>query len=277
MLNRMSTLQLGLDNLQQEQDNTEYSAVIDWISPLNFPAQQADYISWRQPGTGQWFLDSHEFTTWLETPKKTLFCPGIPGAGKTVIAATAIDHLKRMQSNSKVAVAYIYCNYKAKEDQSASTFLAAILKQLAQGRPVMTEVTDLHERHSKYGTRPSLEDLYNALTLVLSKFSHTYIVVDALDECRNDDDTRHQLLNKLRALQQNGDVRLMATSRFIPDIEAEFETAMKLEILAREEDIERFVAGQIHRLPKCIRTDDKLQAEVQSRIAKAAEGMYVTH
>jgi hypothetical protein len=35
-------------------------------------------------GVGQWLLSSNEFQGWLNQNKQTLFCPGIPGAGKTM-------------------------------------------------------------------------------------------------------------------------------------------------------------------------------------------------
>jgi hypothetical protein len=66
---------------------------MQWLSLTDFPTQQHDITSRKQDGTGQWVLDSAEFKKWLDGPDKTLFCPGIPGAGKTMMAAIAIDHL----------------------------------------------------------------------------------------------------------------------------------------------------------------------------------------
>jgi hypothetical protein len=39
-------------------------------------------------------LKPPQFIEWLEGKKKTLFCPGIPGAGKTMIASIVVDHLR---------------------------------------------------------------------------------------------------------------------------------------------------------------------------------------
>lgn len=77
-------------------------------------------------------------------------------------------------------------------------------------------------------------------------------MIDALDECRDSDGTRSQFLTKLRDLQARGDVRLLATSRFVPEIVDEFRGALKLEVRASNEDVKCFVVGQIYRLPKCI-------------------------
>lgn len=67
----------------------------------------------------------------------------------------------------------------------------------------------------------------------------------------------------------------MATSRFIPEIVDEFREALKLEVQASKEDVKRYVVSQMHRLPKCIQGDPKLQDMVQDKIVEAVDGMYV--
>jgi hypothetical protein len=109
-----------------------------WLSPTDFPSQQHDIISRRQTGTGQWFLETTEFKKWLDGSDKTLFCPGIPGAGKTMMAAIAIDHLYQTACGRNIEVAYLFCSYKGMADLNASGLFAAILKQLVQSGPNMS-------------------------------------------------------------------------------------------------------------------------------------------
>ncbi|KAL5371349.1 hypothetical protein DPSP01_014323 [Paraphaeosphaeria sporulosa] len=264
-----------VDKIQQDQLDVKHSKMVEWISPTDHPAQQSDIIGRRQKGTGQWFLDAPEFTRWLSKPKGTLFCPGIPGAGKTMVAAIAIDHLLKSAQSSSVGVAYVYCNYKAQE-QDTSSMLAAIVKQLVQSRPSTAEpVARLHKQHADRGTKPSLEEIYGALREVVTKYSTVYVIIDALDECQDSDGARSQLLARLKDLQVGYDVRIMATARFIPEIEAEFQTAMKLEIQASDEDVRRYVAGQTHRLPRCIQRDPALQATIQDKLVEAVDGMFL--
>ncbi|KAF2008719.1 hypothetical protein BU24DRAFT_359840 [Aaosphaeria arxii CBS 175.79] len=267
----------GVEKIQQDQDFTKYHQLLEWVSPSDYPAQQSDIIKRRQEGTGQWFLDAPETARWLKEAKGTLFCPGIPGAGKTMIAAIAIDHLSKSAQNSSHGLAYVYCNYKSQEEQDAVSMLAAILKQLVQAHPsTLDPVERLHKQHANKGTRPSLDEICSALQDVIERYSTAYIVMDALDECRDSDGTRRTFLTRLRALQARRDIRLMATSRFIPEIEDGFKEAIKLEIEASQEDVKRFVVGQIYRLPKCIQRSDELQGMVQTKIVKAVDGMYVS-
>ena len=73
-----------LNSRQSNQEATgEHRMILDWLTPIDYAPQQSDFISRRQAGTGEWLLGSEQFKTWVETEKQTLFCPGIPGAGKT--------------------------------------------------------------------------------------------------------------------------------------------------------------------------------------------------
>jgi hypothetical protein len=189
-----------------------------------------------------------------------------------MVAAVAIDHLLNSAQNSAYGVAYIYCNYKSQEDQEVSSVLASILKQLVQSRlSTLGAVERLHQKHVKQGTKPSLDNIYSALRDVLAQYTHVYVVIDALDECQYE--TRRQLLAKIRDLQKGADVRLMATSRSIPDIEDAFTQSLRLEVRSSSGDVKRFVAGQIHRLPRCVQRNAALQEMVQENIVEAVDGM----
>lgn len=265
-------LRKEIDGSIVEKDDVRRIQILDWISASNYPAQQSDIIQRRQQGTGQWFLDAPEVAQWLSEARSTLFCPGIPGAGKTMVAAIAVNHLLNSAHAGSYGVAYIYCNHKAQADQDVSSMLAAILKQLVQGQPSAVDPLErLHQQHAYQGTRPALDEVYRVLKEVCAHCSLIYIVIDALDECRHD--CRRQFFDKVRELQVRHDMRLMTTSRFIPDIVDLFKDASNLEVRAIEGDVRRYVDGQIHRLPSCVQRNAVLQQTIRERIAEAVDGM----
>jgi DNA replication protein DnaC len=127
----------GVDRLHERQDiqerRDECQAILDWLTSINYATQQQDFISRRQAGTGQWLLNSDEFQTWVNTDTQTLFCPGIPGAGKTILTAIAInDLITRFQNDPGVGIAYLYCNFRRKDEQKAQDLLTSLLKQLSE-------------------------------------------------------------------------------------------------------------------------------------------------
>ena len=86
--------------------------ILNWLTDINYGSQQTDYIGRRQVETGQWLLDSSEFKAWVENNNQTLFCPGIPGAGKTILTSIIVDNLtSRFRNDPKTGIAYIYCNF----------------------------------------------------------------------------------------------------------------------------------------------------------------------
>ena len=63
---------------------------------------------------GFWTQESSR--RWLKNDSQTLFCPGIPGAGKTILTAIVIDDLyTRFQNDASIGIAYLYCRLPATE------------------------------------------------------------------------------------------------------------------------------------------------------------------
>jgi hypothetical protein len=119
--------------LERYQHDQERRSIFDWLTPIDYGPQQSDFISRRQAGTGQWLLDSEEFQALPKTYKQTLFCPGIPGAGKTIITAIVVDCLcTNFQNDPSIGIAYVYCNFKRNYEQKLEDLLSSLLKQLAQ-------------------------------------------------------------------------------------------------------------------------------------------------
>ncbi|KAL2014315.1 hypothetical protein VTN00DRAFT_1840 [Thermoascus crustaceus] len=267
----------SVTNLVQHQDNQERQAILDWLSPVTYATQQSDNISRRQPGTGQWLLDSPEFQAWVVMPKQTLFCPGIPGAGKTILTSIVVEELyARYGNNSDIGIAYLYCNFQRHHEQRLKDLLASLLKQLAQGQPSLPDsVKMLYDQHRIKGTRPSIDEMSRALHLVSSHFSQLFIVIDALDECQISDGSRTRILDEIFSLQAKYSLNFFATSRFIPEITARFENKPSQEICASRQDVMRYLRGHLARLPSFVSRSPELQDEITVGIAEAADGMFL--
>ena len=262
--------------LLRYQEDQEEQAILNWLTPVDYAPQQNDFFKQRQAGTGQWLLDSEIFKRWVETKKQTLFCPGIPGAGKTILTSIVVDELctRFCGDNSSIAVAYIYCNFKRQNEQTLEDILTSILKQLAQGRSLPQSVKSLHDQCKSKQTRPSIDDISTVLRLVAAEYSRVFILIDALDECRADDSCQANLLSKISDLQTKCGVNFFATSRFIPHITEIFERDLILEIRANKEDVQRYLEEHIDELPRFVRRDPDLQQEISSAIVKTIDGMY---
>jgi hypothetical protein len=264
--------------LVRHQDDQERQTILDWLTPIGYSAQQSDFIGRRQEGTGEWLLNSNEFQAWLNTSKQTLFCPGIPGAGKTIITSIVVNHLgTEFQNDANIGIAYLYCNYRQQQQQKTEDLLSSLLKQLAQEQPsVPVHVKSLYESHRTKQSRPSFDEIVKGLHSTIRLYSRVFIVIDALDECRVSNEGRNMLLSAVFSLQFEAQINIFATSRFIPEIISQFEGYIWKEIQAQDDDVLKYVNGRIPQLLRSrISKYPDLQDAVRRVVVRAADGMYV--
>jgi hypothetical protein len=219
-------------------------------------------------------LDSPEFQTWLKTVKQTLFCPGIPGAGKTILTSIVIEDLiTRFHDDPSIGIAFVYCNFRPQHKQKAEDLLASLLKQLAQGQSLPDRIMSLHNKHKDKGTQPLFNELSGTLYVVAAMYSRVFIIVDALDECQESDNCRTKFLSEIFNLQAKSGASLFVTSRFIPEVTEKFKGCPSREILASDEDVRRYLDGHMSPRRAFLRENSELQDEIKTKIVKATKGM----
>jgi NACHT domain len=248
---------------------------LDWLSATTYAIQQSDFIARRQPGTGEWLVESGLFRTWIERPQETLFCPGIPGAGKTILASVVIDELKARFGNDRdVGVAYLFCSFEHFNDQvqKPESLLASILRQLVQDLvPMPDSVVALYNRHKTKGTRPSFIETSNALRSVIAHLSRVFIVIDGLDEC--DPLTTSPILDEFFDIQTTSKLNLLATSRYTPEITARFQNRPTQEIRAAKPDVIAYLSANLKKLPEFVSRKQQLQQAIVNQITDTVDGM----
>ncbi|KAF5578854.1 ankyrin repeat-containing protein [Fusarium pseudocircinatum] len=267
--------------LVQYVEDQELRRALEWLCPVDYGVQQSDLIMRRQPDTAKWFLNSPEFRRWLEIPGASMFCPGIPGAGKTIMTAVVVDHLLSSPVFGEgVGIAYIYFNFRRGEEQTLNHLIASLLRQLAQQHCCAAEkVKDLYNTHTPGNTQATSSELLNLLySITMSTwFSRIFVIVDALDECQSSGNVRAKFLSEMLRLQEKVRINIFATSRFITEIERLFieNGAVTVEIRASNEDIQAYMGTILDTLPACVRRSSQLQDEIKETILRAVDGMFL--
>ena len=141
------TVNKALEEVKLQQTDRDVQDVLDWLSPLKFWAKQIDVFEKRHPETGTWLLQHDTFKHWLSGTRKRIFCPGIPGAGKTVLASVIVDHLGMTFRNDNVGIAYVYCSYND-SNQTAINLVGSLLHQFISTNRV-SHVILFAARHSQ--------------------------------------------------------------------------------------------------------------------------------
>lgn len=265
----------------QHSSDDEKLAIEVWLSAENPAAIHAAKAQKRQKNTGQWFLDKTE--SWKSGDRRRLWCLGMPGAGKTVLASQMVDHICETLLTEDKRIGHVYFNYKERLTQTADDVYRGLLKQLSQqSRTLSPHIKYLRDLERNLRKFPGREHLRRMLLQELQMHPEVWLVIDALDECRNDDGTRDDLLETLR--QAPDTVRWLITSRDLPAIREsmdENDTSEKepLTISANEEDVRRYVEGRIDRnadFKKKVKKFPSLKTTVIEEVSKSVRGMCVS-
>lgn len=297
MLNRMVTIDtavLGAEThkvvreAREEQDQArreqqdwrraeENKEILEWLTPINSGSRLSDFLNRHQEGTGRWLLDSGEFQRWHDGDGQTLFCPGMPGAGKTIMASVVIDHLcTKSQDDDRTGVAFLFFDFRRQHEQKLVDLLASLLKQLIPGlASIPKSVRSLYNRHRRNQTRPSSAEISKVLGGVMKEYFKTFLIIDALDECQLSDGVRQQFLSEILDLQVKTETNLFVTSRFISGITKELGVSTTVEIRASADDVRKYLDGNMSGLPSFVSRNLDLQNEIIAKIVEVVDGMYV--
>ncbi|KAL6824588.1 ankyrin repeat-containing domain protein [Trichoderma sp. SZMC 28015] len=260
----------------------EDKRIINWLSPLDYGAEHSDVLQRWHPGTCQWLLKSPEFREFIErNDTQVLFCPGIPGAGKTVMAAKVIDYLhKQFINKSNIGIIHVYFNFKRYSEQDPNAVFLSLLRQLTGQQlagSLTPSVTSLYDRHAKRNTRPSLEETIETFQKVVESYLQVFLVVDALDECATLNHCRDIILTEIIGVTKRSKLKLFATARHIPEISERFKHSLCLEIGAVESDIRSYLDSRLSKLSptSVISQSEALQEEIKAEISVSVSGMFL--
>ena len=199
-----------------------------------------------------------------------MFCPGFPGAGKTILASIAIQHLHNLFGNDdNTGIAYYYCDFRQQEIETPNMILSSILTKLVQcSNSLPNAIKTLYDKHKKNGTRLSLMDISSSLESVTSLYSRTFIVIDGLDECL----VWGEVMAYLRVLPG---VNILTTCRDYSEIvdDLELRGGTSLEVRATDTDMRRYLDRSMWKLARVVRRDQDLRDDISNSILAASGGM----
>ncbi|CAI7596702.1 unnamed protein product [Penicillium pancosmium] len=260
-----------------------YQHILEWLTPLNPDDRQNTLLTESTNGSGLWFLQSKEFAKWTSQPKQTLVCPGIPGAGKSVLSAIVVEDLKsKRRENEEMQVCAIFCSYEKTPRESVLDLLLSLLRQLAvKGASLHPDIQKMHERHTECRTRPSKQEIKEEIKKLARLYKIVFLVIDALDEyCSSSAEELEELLTTLFEFQNEAPIDILATSRPHSQILSKFDGldhgyATK-EIRAQDADIELYLNERMTNASKqSALSQSEVQSDVLRAVTKNIDGMFL--
>ncbi|KAK1754050.1 ankyrin repeat-containing domain protein [Echria macrotheca] len=262
--------------IQEEQRRKEQrrKSLLDWLSAMNFLAPYDRRCEEHLEGTGSWLLNSKAYTEWKTSEKSDLlWVRGKPGCGKSVLAAVTITDLK-LEVEPDTALGYAFCRRDEESFQDPTGIFGALARQISEHTPTLDPVLDMESR-AYSSASPSRTAIRLIISSAIKAFKRVYLVVDALDECRDND----QLAKELRDLVENKGlppVKVIVFSRNEYKIEQHLGEYKQIEPDqgANEEDLKAYIQS---RFPNDKKADGKksANAEIREQCFLKADGMFL--
>lgn len=201
-------------------------------------------------GTLGWFFEDARFVSWSDglegLSPRILWCRGTIGAGKTVLAGQILNHIQAARIGRGCS-AVVYCRYPERKIQTPENILGSIIALLSQsdegGFSIPPYIQATYKSQSRFWTkRPTLAQLSDWLHRRLDSGRPAHIILDALDELEIQ--SRQKLLRILRSLPHSS-LKLLVTSRDLPEIGAELANPWSVVVSASESDMATLIRSRL--------------------------------
>jgi hypothetical protein len=202
---------------------------------------------------------------------------GHPGFGKTVLAASTIQHLRSFVDS---CVLYFFFRHDSttlnSEDASYRALLAQVLHSHRRDFDMIDRFAFAMNNTSNAGLTASRQDLVDLLRVCLQNLAleHCFLVLDGLDECINS----QNVVRVLQNLAHDTDTKAIVFSRpNVIELESVVQQAMHLSIgRSTSRDISIFLSRNLENMieDKLLPTTVSLE-QIASRLAYGADGMFL--
>ena len=203
-------------------------------------------------------------------------------SGKTFLCSTAIENVREergIATDKAIGVAYFFFDFNNRDQQYCDTMLRSLISQLwVQKQEDANAVDALYFACGSGASQPSSNMLKNTLKELVQRFVDAFVILDALDECKE----RRRLMPNLEemAAWKISSLHMLVTSRKERDIEDSLSTITDdeqricIQSALVEGDIRNYVRSRI-------RTDRNLkkwqkpevQTEIETVLMEKAGGM----
>jgi len=194
-------------------------------------------------------------------------------------SSLVVDWLCEWTRGEHTAVTCFYFDFAARAEQTATSMLGALIKQIisrTEGIPGEIWRALREQKDAVSGRRPQLNDIVKMLQLITSS-QRTFMVIDVLDECTAVQ--RYRLFDLLQEiLEKSPGTRVFVTGR--PHIRVEIETRLagrvtSVSICPTGDDIVRFLRVRLSEDETPDAMDESLEADILEKIPGNISEMWV--
>lgn len=266
----------GIKALLNDKDAKVLDDILHWLSPPDRSTNHDEARKKYELGTGEWLLRSPEYEAWVSGQSPRLWLHGKAGCCKTILCSTIIeDVLKRIDGHSDSICAYFYFSFADTQKQSYIHLLLCVVAELSRGSIVHPILLQTYEQCKP--NKPNVRMLEECLLALLQRSENAYFVIDALDECPENDGQRQNAMKGFQRIAQQKGTRILMTSRRETDIEecvlSWCETRLPINEDSVNADIDIFVKNALATDKNLLRLSSETKKEIEVMFHVKSEGM----
>ena len=195
------------------------------------------------------------------------------------VSSLVVDWLCGQAKGQSITVACFYFDFAARKEQSATSVLGSLLRQVVGGMEnIPEEISQAFQEQKKVigGRRLRLPDIVKMLQTITPSL-RTFICIDALNECVVAH--RVKLLNSLQQiLEKSPGTRIFMIGR--PDVRAEIEKCLAGQVVSvpvepSKDDIVEYLRLRLDEDETPDAMDESLEAEILEKIPESMSEVYV--
>ena len=226
-------------------------------------------------------MNGKEYVEWKTSNPSPMWLHGIPGCGKSVLAAGIIQDLQQLdeQKAGEAVVIYFFFDFSDGQKQRPYMMLRSLVCQLSQycfQTPIALE--EAFSSCQEGQKELSEEQLLKLLLRLTDEFLKIYIVLDALDECAEQDTLMEKIIPQINHWQLRH-VHLVMTSRkeqiiedsLIDLVNQSYITPIQNALV--DEDIKLYVRQRLVDDKYLKKYDFETREKVENALTKGAHGM----
>jgi ankyrin repeat domain-containing protein 50 len=257
-----------IEDIQKQSNRT---AILTWYKTSDPEQNHKVSRSKHEPDTAKWIFDIKDFRNWKDNSGESLWIHGIPGAGKTILCSTIIDHMSQhYEGDPSNRVAYFYFDFADNKKQTVANLLKSVVYQL-----IATEEAGLYTKCNGL-QQPNLDELVGVVLAEVSRTRRTFLMIDALDECPKEE--RQLFFETFVQGSLPSNLNVLITSRKEPDIDAalgpSFSRTICIQNAVIDADVRVHVDKAIARDARLLKWKPAIREEILNAIVDGSHGMY---
>ncbi|KAM3441590.1 hypothetical protein NHJ13734_002735 [Beauveria thailandica] len=263
-------------------DNTPLTAeklteVRKWLEPTAYDILGGEYqkhASLYLFGTGNWLTASPEYQQWLTSRDYgLLWIKGIPGSGKSVMAAKIIAELSA--SEPKCPVLYFFFRQIIDANHKPAALLRDWMDQLLVHSPVLQRQLYSYTQEGRSLKSVSPDDMWKDLKMAFASLSErVYCITDALDEMDQGNDSFLKALANL-GLWMPAKVKVLITSRPVASVETSLRSIPCLKIRLQEDEVDKDISRFVKHSLGTSQLDKRHWPAIINAVPGTAKGLFL--